>query len=107
MVAINGGSEKLGGIHAFDIHTGAVVTPQENIEPVQIETVRFYKEYIFTVSQNNGVLDLNALLYIIDIKGKQGDLLILNPYLIHSSSLNDISSKTRITFNLSTEKITK
>lgn len=44
---------------------------------------------------------------IIDIKGKQGDLLILNPYLIHSSSLNDISSKTRITFNLSTEKITK
>ena len=41
---------------------------------------------------------------VIDIVGEQGDILIMHPHLIHSSSYADINSKVRITFNLSTEK---
>ena len=36
-----------------------------------------------------------------DITGEQGDILIMNPNLVHSSSYADINSKVRITFNLS------
>tara|TARA_E500000178_G_C17007567_1_gene748930 strand:+ start:1411 stop:2166 length:756 start_codon:yes stop_codon:yes gene_type:complete len=43
---------------------------------------------------------------VIDITGEQGDILIMHPHLIHSSSYADINSNVRITFNLSTE-ITK
>ena len=35
--------------------------------------------------------------------GEQGDILIMHPHLIHSSSYADIKSKVRITFNLSTQ----
>ena len=38
---------------------------------------------------------------IIDITGEQGDILIMHPHLVHSSSYADKSSNTRITFNLS------
>jgi hypothetical protein len=38
---------------------------------------------------------------IIDVTGEQGDILIMHPNLIHSSSFADINSKVRITFNLS------
>jgi len=40
---------------------------------------------------------------IIDMTGEQGDILIMHPHLIHSSSYADIKSKVRITFNLSTQ----
>ena len=40
---------------------------------------------------------------IIDVIGDQGDILIMHPHLIHSPSFADISSKVRITFNLSTK----
>lgn len=43
---------------------------------------------------------------ITDIIGRQGDVLIMHPYLVHSPSFVDINSKVRITFNLSTKKIT-
>lgn len=39
---------------------------------------------------------------IIDVTGEQGDILIMHPHLVHSSSFADINSKVRITFNLST-----
>jgi len=42
---------------------------------------------------------------IIDAIGEQGDILIMHPHLIHSPSLADIESKTRITFNISTNCI--
>lgn len=42
---------------------------------------------------------------VIDVIGEQGDILIMHPHLIHSSSYADINSKVRITFNLSTEKL--
>lgn len=38
---------------------------------------------------------------LIDVIGDQGDILIMHPHLIHSSSLADICSKVRITFNIS------
>ena len=40
---------------------------------------------------------------IIDTIGEQGDILIMHPHLVHSPTLNDINSKIRMTFNLSTE----
>ena len=40
---------------------------------------------------------------IIDVIGKQGDILIMHPHLLHSPSFADINSKVRITFNLSTQ----
>lgn len=40
---------------------------------------------------------------IIDTTGEQGDILIMHPHLVHSPTLNDINSKIRMTFNLSTE----
>lgn len=42
---------------------------------------------------------------IIDICGNQGDILIMHPHLIHSSSIANSNSRTRITFNLGTKKI--
>ena len=59
---------------------------------------------------NNNVYDIinkiknNNINNIIDIKGNKGDVLILHPHLVHSSSYADINSKVRITFNLSTQK---
>lgn len=41
---------------------------------------------------------------IIDIHGEQGDILIMHPHLVHSSSFADINSNVRITFNLSTQR---
>ena len=38
---------------------------------------------------------------IIDITSEQGDILIMHPHLVHSSSYADKGSNTRITFNLS------
>ena len=40
---------------------------------------------------------------IVDICGEQGDILIMHPHLVHSSSLADINSNVRITFNIGIE----
>ena len=34
---------------------------------------------------------------------EQGDILIMHQHLVHSPTLNDINSKVRMTFNLSTK----
>lgn len=41
----------------------------------------------------------------IDVQGNQGDILIMHPHLIHSSSLANIKSNVRITFNLAVGKL--
>jgi hypothetical protein len=53
----------------------------------------------------NNIVDNNNKNNIIEAIGNKGDILILHPHLIHSSSYADIKSKVRITFNLSTEII--
>jgi hypothetical protein len=63
--------------------------------------------YNFKTNQNlNFIIDKivsNNNNKIIDITGEQGDILIMHPHLVHSSSFADINSKVRITFNLSTQ----
>jgi ectoine hydroxylase-related dioxygenase (phytanoyl-CoA dioxygenase family) len=45
------------------------------------------------------ITDKNKSKYI-DVQGEQGDILIMHPHLIHSSSLANNKSNVRITFNL-------
>jgi ectoine hydroxylase-related dioxygenase (phytanoyl-CoA dioxygenase family) len=47
--------------------------------------------------------NLTHKLTIKEITAEQGDVLIMHPYLIHSSSYADINSKPRILFNLSVQ----
>lgn len=73
---------------------------------------KLINEYIHSKKPNNiDLLDkINIIVNnnkhkIIEATGDKGDILILHPHLIHSSSYADIKSKVRITFNLSTETI--
>lgn len=58
------------------------------------------EEYIFKITNNNR----NK---IIEANGKEGDILVMNPYLIHSTSNALKNNPIRITFNLATQKIFK
>ena len=71
---------------------------------------KFINDFIHSKKPNNiDLLDkINNIVNknkqkIIEATGNKGDILILHPHLIHSSSYADIKSKVRITFNLSTE----
>ncbi len=64
------------------------------------------------ILKSNNKIDLFSFIYkqvkrnfrdIFEINGNAGDILILHPHLIHSSSENLINQPIRITFNLSTQ----
>jgi hypothetical protein len=81
---------------------GGTVVIEESHKKVQ--------EHLITKGNNNieklieDISDnLSHKLNIKEITAEQGDILIMHPHLIHSSSYVDINSKTRILFNLSVQ----